>query len=77
MRRIMTQKSRLGLMVGYGGAKAIANKLGLSQGAVSAALRRGSPGHPAVQEALRMARESGAIEAAQTLATLPTVAQAA
>lgn len=70
--RLMTKKPTLNLshMVGYGGVKTIAEKLGLSQGAASAALRRGSPGHPVVREALRMAEESGALSAAQTLATL-------
>jgi hypothetical protein len=66
----MPEKSRLGHMVGYGGVKAIAKKLGLSQGAASAALRRASPGHPAVREALRMAQESGALATAHTLAAL-------
>jgi hypothetical protein len=66
----MAKKSQIGLMVGYGGVKAIAEKLGISQGATSAALRRGRPGHPAVVEALRVAKENGSLEAAQTLATL-------
>lgn len=57
-------------MVGYGGVKAIAEKLGISQGATSAALKRGRPGNPAVVEALRLAKENGGLEAAQTLATL-------
>ena len=49
----------------------IAAKLGLSRQAVSAALLTGKPGHPAVVEALRMARQSGSLDAAQTLMRLP------
>jgi hypothetical protein len=52
-----------------GGVGAIAKKLGLSLGAASAAIRRGNPGHPAVQEAVRMAQESGALATAQALAS--------
>ncbi|MGI4867487.1 MAG: hypothetical protein ACRYFZ_26445 [Janthinobacterium lividum] len=60
--------------VPYGGVKKIAAKLGITQQAVSLALKAGKPSHAAVQEALRMAKESGAIEAAQTLATIPQAA---
>lgn len=70
----MPAKNNLSQLVGYGGVKAIAEKLSLLPGTVSAALRRGSPGHPAVREALRIAEESGALATAQKLATLPTAA---
>ena len=49
---------------------AIAKGLGLSHGAAAAAIRRGNPGHPAVREALIIAEKSGALAAAQKLATL-------
>jgi hypothetical protein len=52
----------------HGSIQLIANNLGLGKQAVSKALRRQRPGHPAVLEALRMAKESGAFEAAQDLA---------
>lgn len=58
----------------YGSISAIAKKLGISGPAVSQALKDGRPGSPAVQEALRIAKESGALEAAQTLASLPNAA---
>jgi predicted transcriptional regulator len=54
----------------HGSIKTIADKLGISGPAVSQALKEGKPGSRVVQEALRMAKESGAIEAAQTLSTL-------
>jgi hypothetical protein len=57
-----------------GDMTAIGQKLGLSRQAVSLALAEGRPGHPAVIEAMRMARESGALEAAQGMATLQPVA---
>lgn len=74
MLRLMSAKKNLSQLVGYGGVKAIAEKLSLLPGTVSAALRRGSPGHPAVREALKLAEASGALTAAQQLATLPTTA---
>lgn len=65
-------------LVPYGGVKQIAEKLGLTQQAVSLALKAGRPSHPAVQEAMRLAEASGALIAAQSLAKLPSpVAQAA
>lgn len=70
----MTGKKNLGGLLPYGEAKAIANRLGLTPGSVSAALHRGSPRHPAVREALRIMRETGIVEAAQTLAALPAAA---
>lgn len=60
-------------MLPYGGVGTIAKKLGLSKGATSAALRRGNPGHPAVQEAIRMAEISGAVKTAQALASIKAV----
>jgi hypothetical protein len=54
----------------HGSIQLIANKLGLGKQAVSKALRRQRPGHPAVLEALRMAHDSGAFEAARDLHTL-------
>lgn len=67
----MAANKNLSQLVGYGGVKAIAEKLNLLPGTVSAALRRGSPGHPAVREAVRMAEESGALVVSQKLATIP------
>lgn len=57
----------------YGSISAIAKKLGISGSGVSQALKDGRPGSRVVQEALRMAKESGALEAAQTLSTLKAV----
>ena len=48
----------------------IGAELGLSRQAVGLALNTGKPGHPAVQRALAMAQESGALAAAQALACL-------
>jgi DNA-binding transcriptional regulator LsrR (DeoR family) len=56
-----------------GDQKTIAERLNLSKQTVSDALNEGRPGHPVVIEALRMARESGALAAAQDLATLTAV----
>jgi hypothetical protein len=55
----------------------IAKALGLSHSAAAAAIRRGQPGHPAVREALKLAETSGALTAAQQLAKLAPMAQAA
>jgi len=54
----------------YGAIQRIADKLGIGKQAVSKALRKQRPGHPAVVEALRIATESGALAAAQTLQSL-------
>jgi predicted transcriptional regulator len=54
----------------HGSGVLIAKKLGISSSAVSQALKDGKPGSRAVQEALAMAKASGALEAAQTLASL-------
>jgi len=66
----METKNKLSRLLPAGGVSAIAKELGLAPGTASAAIRRGNPGHPAVLMALKMAKESGALEAAQTLATL-------
>ena len=58
----------------HGSSVAIAKKLGISTAAVSQALREGRPNSRVVQEALRMAKDSGSLEAAQTLASLPNAA---
>lgn len=70
----MTTKNNISRLLPRGGVRAIAEKLGLSPGTASTAIRRGHPGHPAVQEALKMAEASGALAAAQKLATLPNAA---
>ena len=66
----MESNFNLARLLAPGDVGAIAAELGLSTCAASAAIRRAHPGHKAVQLALKMARESGALEAAQTLATL-------
>lgn len=66
----MHGKHSISSLLSYGDVGTIASRLGLSIGATSSAIKRGNPGHPAVREALRIAKESGALEAAQTLASL-------
>jgi predicted transcriptional regulator len=66
----MASKINLSKLLGRGDVNTIATKLGLSQAATSAAIRRANPGHPAVREALRIAQESGALTTAQQLASL-------
>ena len=66
----MQSKSILSGLLSQGDITIIAKKLNLSLGAASAALKRGNPGHPAVRAALSIAKESGALEAAQALATI-------
>lgn len=70
----MENKNNISSLLGPGDVGAIAKKLGLSTCAASAALRRARPGHPVVREALRIAEASGALAAAQKLATLATAA---
>lgn len=70
----MSSKNKLASLVPHGEMSKIADKLGITKQAVSLALKAGKPSHPAVQEALRIAKDSGAIEAAQTLATIPNAA---
>jgi hypothetical protein len=71
-----TNKGLAGLLA-PGDVSAIARELNLSPGAAAAAIRRGLPGHPAVRAALARAEASGALAAAQKLAGLIPVAQAA
>ena len=66
----MQSKKTISSLLSYGDVSAIASKLGLSVGATSAAIKRGSPGHPAVREALRLAEASGAMDAAKALSFL-------
>lgn len=54
----------------HGAMSAIAVKMGTSNAAVSQALKRGRPGNRIVQEAVRWARESGALATAQALASI-------
>jgi hypothetical protein len=64
-------------IVPHGGMKLIAEKLGMTAQAVSLALKVAKPNHPAVRLALQMAEESGTLVAAQQLAKLTPIAQAA
>jgi hypothetical protein len=73
----MAAKTNISNLLAPGDVGTIAKKLGLSVCAASAAIRRANPGHPAVREALRMAEASGALAAAQQLAKLTPIAQAA
>lgn len=60
----------------HGALTKIANQLGISRQAVSEALAKAKPGHPAVVEALRMARESGSLDAAIDMADIQLKASA-
>lgn len=73
----MSTKSNLSRLLDRGAINQIAKKLGITHGTASTAIRRGNPGHPAVREALKLAEASGALAAAQQLAKLTPVAQAA
>lgn len=53
-----------------GGISQIAKKLGITRQAVSLAIKSAKPGNPAVIEAMNIARASGALGAAQDIATL-------
>lgn len=66
----MRAKSSISSILSQGDINAIAKKLKLSSSAISAALRRANPVHPAVQGALRMARAMEALKAAQVLAKI-------
>lgn len=66
----MEPKTNISSLLAPGDISAIAKELGLSPSAASAAIKRGTPGHPAVRLALLKAKNSGALEAAQTLAAL-------
>jgi DNA-binding CsgD family transcriptional regulator len=70
-------KNTLAQLLHRGAVKEIAQKLGISSPAVSAAIKSERPGHPAVTEAIRLVTESGALAAAQQLAKLTPIAQAA
>jgi hypothetical protein len=76
-RKTMEAKFNLSSLLSQGDISTIAKGLNLSPGATSAAIRRANPGHPAVREALRIAEASGALAAAQQLAKLTLVTQAA
>jgi len=72
--RTMEPKTNISSLLAPGDVGTIAKKLGLSTCAASAAIRRANPGHPAVREALKLAEASGALAAAQTLASLQKAA---
>ena len=61
---------KLAELLPYGAQSQIAKKLNLTRQAVGDALKRGKPGNRVVIEAMRIARESGALATAQDLATL-------
>ena len=61
---------RIADLLPRGAISDIAGRLGISRQAVSEALNKGKPGHPAVVEALRMARESGSFDAALSIADM-------
>lgn len=64
-------------LVPRGGVAQIAGELGVTPQAVSLALKAAKPNHPAVIAALKLAETSGSLAAAQQLAKLAPVAQAA
>lgn len=55
-----------------GGMAIIARKFGITRQAVSQALKLARPGNPVVQEAVKMAQESGAVDTAIFLASIKT-----
>ncbi|RSK23947.1 MULTISPECIES: helix-turn-helix domain-containing protein [Hymenobacter] len=57
-----------------GSQSQIAEKLNMSRQAVGDALKRCKPGNPVVIEAMRIARECGALDTAKDLATLNAAA---
>ena len=71
---MQAKKIDLRTLLARGDMSKIGEKLGVTRQAVSLALKEGKPSHPAVKEALRIARESGALAAAQDLATLSPAA---
>lgn len=73
----MENDKGISALLAPGDIGAIAKQLNLSHGATSSAIRRGLPGHPAVRLALKKAEQSGALAAAQQLAKLSPVPQAA
>ena len=63
-------QKKLADLLPRGTMQRIANQLGIKKQAVSAAIKKSKPGHPAVVEAMRIAREVGALETARDLASL-------
>jgi DNA-binding transcriptional regulator LsrR (DeoR family) len=61
---------RLADLLPYGAQSQIARKFGLSRSAVQQAIRAERPGNVVVIEAMRIARENGALETAKDLASL-------
>lgn len=74
---VMKPNKTLTSLLAPGDIGIIAREVGISHAAAAAAIRRGQPGHPAVRAALTKAEASGALAAAQQLAKLTPVAQAA
>jgi DNA-binding transcriptional regulator LsrR (DeoR family) len=64
------REQKLADLLPHGAKAKIAAKLNISRQAVGDALRRAKPGNRVVIEALRMARESGALTAALDLNSL-------
>lgn len=62
--------SQLRKMLPDGEVKRMAERAGVTSATVSIALKRGRPGNRFVIEAVRIARESGALSTAQTLASI-------
>lgn len=67
---MQSNTSVLKRLLPHGAVAAIAKKMGITSAAVSQALKKGRPSSPVVLEALRIVKESGAIEAEKTLAAL-------
>jgi predicted transcriptional regulator len=61
---------KLADLLPYGTQNQIAKKLGISRSAVQQAIRAERPGNAVVIEAMRIAREIGALETAKDLASL-------
>jgi hypothetical protein len=69
----MGTKNSISGLLAYGDIGAIAEKVGLSLSATSAAIKRGNPGHPAVREAVRIVQQTGALSTAQVIAEFTAV----
>jgi DNA-binding transcriptional regulator LsrR (DeoR family) len=67
---MQAQPTKLVDLLPYGAQSQIAKKLNVSRQAVGDALKRCKPGNPVVIEAMRIARECGALDVAQDLAKL-------
>ncbi len=63
-------KESLAKLLPDGEVKRMAEATGVSQAAVSKALKRARPGNRFVVEALKKAKECGSLEAAQALASI-------